>query len=191
MTRDAAGYAVTTVARTATDLAVGRPRPEALVLLDAAARDLCQSMISSIKRSDYLNPRLVARARELLSDSCTGRRSPALITAIALTEPARESAAESLSAGLFHLAGVPAPLLQQPIRTSRGTFFPDFYWREQRLIGECDGASKYEGRDSIVREKIREEALKDEGNRIVRWMAVDPMLGRHEFVSRILRELGR
>lgn len=190
VTRDDAGYAVTTVARTAVDLAAGLDLPQALVLLDAAARDLCEAMGVRIRRADYLNPRLIQAAREVLIDAARARRSASLAPAIALTQPCRESAAESLSAGYFHLAGLPTPFLQYAIRTSHGTFYPDFYWREHRLIGECDGAVKYGDKAAIVYEKQREQVLQDEGNRFVRWMAIDTMLNPQVVVDRVTRALG-
>lgn len=190
VTRDDAGYAVTTVARTAVDLAAGLDLPHALVLLDAAARKVCEAMVGRIRRVDYLNLRLIRAAREVLIDAAKARRSASLALAIALTEPCRESPAESLSAGHFHLAGLPTPLFQHAIRTSHGTFFPDFYWRDQKLIGECDGAVKYGDKDAIVYEKEREQALRDEGNRFVRWMAIDSMLNPQVVVDRVTRALG-
>ncbi len=69
-------------------------------------------------------------------------------------------------------------------------YFPDFYWREQRLIGECDGAMKYDDRDAIVLEKRREQELGEQGERVVRWMALDAMLDPALVVGRVARALG-
>jgi len=190
VTRDKAGYAVTTLARTAVDLAAGLDLPQALVLLDAAARQMCVSMVASLRRADYLNPELIRATQDLLEEATPARRRTSLKPAIALTQPCRESAAESLSAGYFHLAGIPTPLFQHGIRTPYGTYFPDFYWPEQRLIGECDGAMKYDDRDAIVIEKRREQGLRDEGERFVRWMALDSMLDPSMVVGRVARALG-
>ncbi len=190
VTRDSAGYAVTTPARTAVDLSVKLDLPQALVLLDAAARQVCDGMVARIKRSDYISPRLIEAARDVLVDAASARRSASLSPTIALAHPGRESVAESLSAGHFELARLPAPLVQHPIRTPLGTFYPDFYWPEHRLIGECDGASKYVDQSAMVREKQREQVLLDEGNRFVRWMAREVMLTPHVVVDRVARALG-
>lgn len=190
LTRDAAGYAVTTPARTAVDLAATLELPQALVLLDAAARQACEAMAVQLRRADYGNPRLIRAAQDLLTDAAHARRSASLRLAVALAHPARESAAESLSAGYFHQAGLPTPLIQHPIRTRLGTFYPDFYWPEHRLIGECDGAVKYADKDAMVREKTREQVLLDEGNRFVRWMAREVMLTPQVVVGRVARALG-
>jgi hypothetical protein len=190
VTRDAAGYPVTTPARTAVDLSAKLELPQALVLLDAGARLVCDGLVARIKRSDYISPRLVEAARDVLVDAASARRSASLRSAIALSHPGRESVAESLSAGYFVLARLPAPLVQHPIRTPLGTFYPDFYWPEQRLIGECDGASKYVDQSAMVREKQREQVLLDEGNRFVRWMAREVMLTPTVVVERVARALG-
>jgi hypothetical protein len=191
VTQDEAGYAVTTVARTAIDLAVGLALPQALVVLDASARILVGSMVVQARRQEFANPRLAAAAREAMSEASQVRRSAALPSRIAFADPRRESAAESLSAGYFELAGLPRPLLQHPIRTRIGVLFPDFYWPEQRLIGECDGAIKYGDRAALVGEKVREDVLRELGNGVVRWLGREIMLTPDDVVERVDRGLNR
>lgn len=189
VTTDAAGYRVTSVARTAVDLASSRELPETLVLLDAAARQACEQFVFEIRRRDYRNPRLVEAARELLSEAARTTRVSRLAPAIRLTEPCRESPIESLAAGHFALAGLPAPLWQEPIRTPAGTFYPDCLWPEHRLIGEADGADKYRDQQAAVREKEREQILRDLGFRVVRWLGKE-IIGRPQIVvERVRREL--
>jgi hypothetical protein len=57
----------------------------------------------------------------------------------------------------------------------------DFAWEDQRLVGEFDGRVKY-GRllrsgqdpgDAVFREKVREDAIRDEGWGVIRWTWVD------------------
>ncbi|MCA0295886.1 MAG: type IV toxin-antitoxin system AbiEi family antitoxin domain-containing protein [Actinobacteria bacterium] len=190
VTRDPDGFAITSLARTAIDLAAGLDLPDALVLLDGTARKLCEGMVASIRRTDYSNPRLVAAARELLTDVATSRRRPSLLEPIALCEPSRESAAESMSAGHFELAGLPRPEYQVPVRTPFGTFFPDCYGREQDLIGECDGAGKYANARAYVNEKQREQVFRDLEHRMVRWLAEEIMFRPGVVVARVARSLG-
>jgi len=187
--RDADGYPVTSLARTAIDLAAGRDLPGALVILDAAARKLCERYVVAPRRSDYANPRLAAAARDELRKVADVRPGSGLLGAIALADPARESAAESLSAGHFELAGLPRPAFQARIATPRGTFYPDCLWESQRLIGECDGAVKYGRAQAYVQEKEREQALRDAGFRIVRWLAKEIMTAPEEVVARVSRSL--
>lgn len=187
--RDSAGYPITSLARTAVDLAAGLNLPEAWVLLDAAARKLCAGYVSSIRRSDLTNPRLVAAARAELADVATALRRTRLLSVISGCDPARESVAESLSAGHFRLAGLPQPRHQVPIDTAAGVFFPDCYWSEVGLIGECDGAVKYADSNAYVHEKQREQALRDAGYPVVRWLAKEIMTRPSVVVERVRRAL--
>jgi very-short-patch-repair endonuclease len=190
VTRDRDGYLATSLARTAIDLAAGLSLPEALVILDAAARQLVVSFVTDVRRGDYVNPRLIRAAREGLSEAVGRRWRRQLMSAIAYVQPCRESPAESLAAGHLHLSGLPIPEFQAKIVTSRGTFYPDCYWREAGLVGECDGKVKYAGRDDIVAEKRREQVLRDEGHRFVRWLGGEIMSTPSEVMSRIARALG-
>lgn len=187
--RDAEGYAVTSPARTAVDLTTGLELPQALVLLDAAARLICEGMVPIIRRRDYASPRLVAAAVELLAEAAQTVHCARLRPMLPLVDPGRESAAESLSAGYFELAGLPRPRYQAEVRTHRGTFFADALW-EGRLIGECDGAIKYADAGAYVREKEREQILRDLGYRFVRWQAKEIMTNPAIVVDRVARALG-
>jgi hypothetical protein len=189
VTRDPNGYPVTTVQRTAVDLAASLPLPEALVLLDAAARLLCQSLVVGARRRDFANPRLVKASRDMLLEAASVRTLPALGSAIHRSDPGRESPAESLSAGWFARAGLPTPLFQPPLVTPFGTVYPDCLWPEERLVGECDGAVKYADASGYVKEKEREQILRDLDYRIVRWLAKEIMIDPQRVVDRVARSL--
>ncbi len=188
LARDPAGYPITSLARTATDLACGRPLPEALVILDGAGRLLVASLAGTPRRRDYSNPRLVQSVRALLC-SAAGSRS-GLGSAIDLVVPCRESPAESLTAGHLHASGLPTPQFQAPVTTPQGRHYLDFYWPEAQLVGECDGAIKYAEPSAYVWEKEREQALRDRGYRIVRWLAKEIMTQPAVVMDRIARALG-
>jgi len=187
--RDKEGYLVTTPARTAVDLAADLPLPEALVLLDSAARLICASLVNGIRRRDYANPQLVHAAVELLEQAAVTVRATRLRPALALVNPSRESVAESLSAGHMQLGGLPTPRFQAEIRTPMGTLYPDFLWEDLKLIGECDGAVKYNDASGYVLEKEREQVLRDLGYRFVRWLAKEIMLQPAVVMERIARAL--
>jgi len=188
--RDPDGYAVTSVSRTAVDLAAGRTVYESLVILDAASRLLVASFVGGRpRRTDYSNPRFVKAARESLLTAAPPTRRARLLGAIDLVEPCRESPAESLTAGHLHLAGVPTPQFQATIQTPMGKVYPDLYWPEANLIGECDGAIKYGEANAFVNEKEREQMLRDLGYRIVRWLAKEIMTRPWEVIERIERAL--
>ena len=187
--RDKEGYLVTTPARTAVDLAAALPLPEALVLLDSAARLICASLVNPVRRRDYANPHLVRAAVDLLEQAATTVRATRLRPALALVDPSRESVAESLSAAHMWLAGIPTPRFQPEIRTPMGTVYPDFLWEDLKLIGECDGAVKYHNANAYVLEKEREQMLRDLGYRFVRWLAKEIMLSPVVVMERIARAL--
>jgi len=189
VTRDPHGYLITTLQRTAVDLAGGLPLPEALVILDATSRLLCQSLVVGARRRDFGNPRLVRASRGMLLEAAGVRRLPGLAAAIDRCDPGRESPAESLSAGWFALEGLPTPLFQPPVDTPFGTLYPDCLWPEARLIGECDGAMKYADAHGYVNEKEREQVLRDLDFRIVRWLAKEIMLDPQRVVERVARKL--
>ena len=120
--------------------------------------------------------------------------------AVTLLDPRSESAGESVSRVRLHEDGLPAPELQQDIRDEDGQFVArvDFCWQKQRTIGEFDGKIKY-GRmlksgqsieDVLFAEKRREDALRDLGWQIVRWLWAD-LYRRGVIRDRVLRAFAR
>lgn len=107
-----------------------------------------------------------------------------------------ESVGESRLRVLFRNNLMPEPELQVEFRTPSGIFVArsDFYFREQRTIGEFDGKQKYlkfvpEGQDPgevVWREKRREDELRRLGNEVVRVIWVD--LDRPKDVVKRFRE---
>jgi len=83
------------------------------------------------------------------------------------------------------------PKFQVEITTSLGTYFADFLWEEHRLIGECDGAMKYDDPQAYVKEKRREQVLRDAEFGFVRWEATESVLRPDRMLGRIQRALGQ
>ena len=119
---------------------------------------------------------------------------------VALLDPRSESAGESVSRVRLHEDGLPAPELQQVIHDEDGQFVArvDFCWQKQRTIGEFDGKIKY-GRmlksgqsieEVLFAEKRREDALRDLGWQIVRWLWAD-LYRRGIIRDRVLRAFAR
>lgn len=185
------GIPVTSLARTAIDVAAGQPLPKMLVVLDAAARALCAEMVSAPRRRHFADRRLTAAAVAQL-DEATRRRRGCLGVRLALpiVDPCRESPIESLTAGHLHLSGLPMPEFQAPVRTPVGVLYPDCLWAEQRLIGESDGATKYNDPAAIVQEKEREQVLRDLDFTMVRWLGKEIVLRPEVVIDRIARALG-
>ncbi|MFW0786902.1 hypothetical protein AAFP35_20600 [Gordonia sp. CPCC 206044] len=85
-----------------------------------------------------------------------------------------ESVLESRSRIELIDAGLPAPDLQVDLYDALGQWVArvDFYWRELRTVGECDGRQKYEGEQgqaTMLYEKTRTDAIVELGNRVVHW----------------------
>jgi hypothetical protein len=103
--------------------------------------------------------------------------------AVELVDPRSESAGESASRVRLHQDGLPAPELQQDIFDGEGKFVArvDFSWKEQATVGEFDGKIKYSRllkpglpiEEVLFEEKRREDALRDLGWQIVRWLWAD------------------
>jgi hypothetical protein len=120
--------------------------------------------------------------------------------AIAFLDARSESAGESVSRVRIHEAGLPAPVPQREIYGPDGRLVArvDFCWDEQRTVGEFDGKIKY-GRllkpgqpieEVLFEEKRREDALRDLGWQIVRWLWAE--LYRQGVIrDRVLRAFGR
>ena len=93
-----------------------------------------------------------------------------------------ESVGESYSRVVLDRIGIPAPIPQYEV-WDQGVLIgrADFCWKEFRTLGEFDGKEKY-GRllrpgqtagDAVFAEKRREDALRDLGWQIVRWLWED------------------
>ena len=57
------------------------------------------------------------------------------------------------------------------------------------MVGEADGAVKYRDPDAFVKEKEREQILRDHDYRFVRWLGKEIMTTHHIVVGRIARAL--
>lgn len=76
-------------------------------------------------------------------------------------------------------AGLPAPVLQWEVRSRAGRLLGrvDFAWPGLRTVGEFDGRVKYgallrpgqDPGDAVFEEKLREDAIRAEDLRVVRW----------------------
>ena len=75
------------------------------------------------------------------------------------------------------LRGCPLPRCSGRFGSATSTAYTDFGWARQRTVGEFDGKVKYgrllePGQDVgevVYAEKLREDAIRDEGLKVVRW----------------------
>lgn len=169
------GLLVTSMARTAVDVAAVEPSlPAALVVVDAAARQfLFDSVGERRARAHYTRPQSLAAAmspiRAAAQHAATQFTRQRLRQVVDLADPRRESPLESFSFGQMVLHGLPLPQLQVRIRTPEGDMYPDFLWEEAMVIGEADGMGKYRTPEDLRAEKWRQEVLEQLGYRFVRW----------------------
>jgi hypothetical protein len=158
------GIAVTAPARTVVDVARCVPFEPAVVLADEALRE------GLVSRAD-LAAALEASARR---PGC-----PAARRVVDFADGRSESVGESRSRVAMAALGLAAPVLQWNVRHPSGAWLgrTDFGWPESMTVGEFDGRVKY-GRlvppgadpgDVVFAEKLREDALRDAGLRVVRW----------------------
>lgn len=193
------GIPATSLPRTAIDLARGRALPEAMVVVDSAAREI-------IRRSTGRDLRLLrdpatraelrevalAALQDAFAEVWTWPGTVVARAAIELVEPACESPLESRSRGWFHEARLPAPRIAWHVRGASGAWYvADFAWPARRLLGEADGIAKY-GRDpttvasSLRAERRRQRDLEDIGWRFARW---DSSEAPRTVVARVARAL--
>jgi hypothetical protein len=124
-----------------------------------------------------------------------GRRDARI--AVELSEALTESPGESWARVLFVSLGLPTVEPQVVIRDERGLGGScarvgrvDFLFRAQRTIVEFDGLVKYggsDGRQALIDEKRREDALRSLGYQVVRltWRDLhDPRLVARTLISR-------
>jgi len=164
------GLLVTSAVRTVTDcLRVLRP-PDAMAVVDAAARRLVPAGVLVAAVDRLKGWRGVVRARRLA----------------ALADGRRESALESWSALAFDDLGVPAPQWQADVSDAWGFVGRGDAWWRCGVVGEPDGKARYRlraaelgGLDAerlaqvLDDERGRERRLRAAGLTVVRWGAKD------------------
>jgi hypothetical protein len=160
------GLSVTTVARTVADLARTAPFAQAVAVADAALRRGAitrEALDGAVERAPRRRGVRYARRVGAFADA------------------GAESVGESRSRVLLHGARLPPPVLQWEVPARRAVGRTDFAWPELRTVGEFDGRVKYgrllrpgqEPGDVVFAEKRREDAIRDAGFRVVRWVWAD------------------
>ncbi|MEI6621743.1 MAG: type IV toxin-antitoxin system AbiEi family antitoxin domain-containing protein [Actinomycetes bacterium] len=190
------GLAVTSLARTAVDLARKHHMPDGLIVADSALRRMVADSLpigwgSSDLRTAVHEPDHVLPATAELRRVVAGMRGWKGVEyareAISLADPAAESALESVSRYFAYLAGIPAALIGWPVLGESGRrYWADFLWRDQKVIGEADGKSKYGSDPGVLfAEKEREDDLRRAGYTVVRWTWNDAVSHPSQMVRRL------
>ncbi|MBW0091403.1 hypothetical protein I4I73_21565 [Pseudonocardia sp. KRD-184] len=156
------GRLVTAVARTLADIGRTEGFEQTVVLADAA-----------------LHRRLLdaAALRRVLARTSGWRGAPPARRALGFADGRSESVGESRSRVAILRAGLPVPDLQWEVSASHAWLGRvDFAW--PGVVGEFDGRVKYgkylrpgqDAGDAVFAEKQREDRIRDEGLRVVRWV---------------------
>lgn len=130
--------------------------------------------------------------REQLTEALESRRggngAPHARTVIEHADGLSESAGETRCRWLFHVLGLPTPVLQAVIRDPAGRFLGrvDFLFAGERTIVEFDGLGKYTAPQSLVSEKAREDALRALGFSVVR-ITWDDLAHPQRVLAKVLR----
>ena len=179
------GILVTSLARTAVDVAIAADLTGAsafagaLAVFDSAlragaTREELQEMLDRRRR------RGAVRARQALRHADGDSANPG----------------ESWSRAQMIEGRLPKPLLQRGVEVFGDVYYSDYEW-SRLLIGEFDGEGKYLTNrrpgetiaEAVMREKRRENALKDMGFDVVRWDW--PILERNGVVAHVSPHLHR
>jgi very-short-patch-repair endonuclease len=172
------GLPVTTLERTAVDVASIETPVNALITVDSVLRGWLGDGVSRIDGQR----KLLAAAERWPRKS--HRR---IARTIAFADGLSETAGESLSRLELSGQGIPTPRLQYIV----GDFRSDFGWPEYRTLGEFDGRLKYTDPAILWAEKLREDALRDAGWELVRWTWAQITRSPAEVAARVRRAFQR
>ena len=173
-TRSIDGIRVTTLARTAVDLASRLPFASGVCIADAVLRRVHHPRID-VPRDAVT---LAGLAQELPRIPVSHGRARAS-RVIEFADGRADRPGESLSRVTMHRARIPKPELQVPLVGASGrTYTVDFWWPQFSVFGEFDGKFKYsdpeflQGRSpaqAVYDEKNREDDLRAAGRGCARW----------------------
>ncbi|MFW6090958.1 MAG: type IV toxin-antitoxin system AbiEi family antitoxin domain-containing protein [Actinomycetota bacterium] len=179
------GVRVTMLPRTLIDVARVAPFEPSVVVADAALRADADIKEQALARLDTMRDWQGSRNAGAVLSFADGRS---------------ESVGESRCRVLFDDVGLPAPDLQREFHAPNGALIgrTDFYFEEQRTIGEFDGKGKYlramtpagdsdqDSGEVVWREKKREDRLRELGYEVVR--VITPDLDRPAQVAARFRQ---
>lgn len=133
---------------------------------------------------------LIERSMRVVSEA-SPRGTRRVMRALEVADPRVETALESLSWGAFHKAGMTMPTPQALVRGASGKLWRVDFVFGGRVIGECDGAVKYQSADALWQEKKRQMDLENAGYIVVRWTWEEIVYRPEVVLERIARALER
>jgi hypothetical protein len=115
-----------------------------------------------------------------------------LLEALARARPGAQTVLETFSRLALVEQGLPEPILQQAFYDERGLIgYADMWWPDLHVIGEADGLVKYQTREDVIREKVREDRLRATGEGVVRWTPEEIENEPDAVAARVLRAARR
>ncbi|WP_432559672.1 type IV toxin-antitoxin system AbiEi family antitoxin domain-containing protein [Granulicoccus sp. GXG6511] len=169
------GYLVTSLRRTVTDLVCALAPADGVAVVDSALRlglDRAELLAGLGRRPGVRGARRVVR----------------------FADPRAESRGESVSRWYMAECGIPAPELQVPL--CGGRYHADFGWRGKRVVGEFDGAVKYDrllkpgktAGQAVMDEKRRDSEIMRDGWWPVHWgwKQLTPLSSFRDFLTHAL-----
>lgn len=175
------GLFVTSLERTAVDLARELRRRDAVIVVDSALQLGASRERMRTIAGQYRGWRGSRQAEEM----------------VAFGDGRAESAAESYARLVLQDHGMAIPDLQVDLYDNRGRIGRvDMVYREHRTVVEADGKIKYtdpwiDPREVLLREKTREDRLRDAGWEVVRVTWKQLHTEPREFVARVQRAFAR
>ena len=166
------GVPVTSLARTAVDVARARGHTAGVLVADAV-------LAAGVSRT----------VLERVLDGRSGwPGAGAARTAVSFADARSESPLESLGRVRFAEQGLPAPALQVVVADADGPFARvDQCFEEHRTVAEADGALKYATTADLFAEKRREDRLREAGFEVVRYTWDDALHRPDALAARVRR----
>lgn len=168
------GLLLTSRAQTVIDMAAYLPFDRAVAAMDHVLRSDPARNLPALEKDA-----LQALAKHLPAQAKRTRAQ----RVIDFADSRAESPGESYSRAVMHRYGFPPPDLQYEFLSPDGRVIgrTDFYWKDQAVVGEFDGAVKYGSAadgtppawETLLREKRREDAIRATGAGVVRWAWAD------------------
>ncbi|MEV7229644.1 type IV toxin-antitoxin system AbiEi family antitoxin [Polymorphospora sp. NPDC051019] len=168
-----AGMRVTTPARTAADLLLRLPRPEAVAMLDAAlGAGALTDLDLEVARMLIYGNRGAVRARRSIGDA-DGRAQSPLESRIRL---------------ICVDGGVPPERLQFPVYDEFGVLraLADLAWPSRGVLAEADGRAPHSTPEALLHDRRRQNLLLTRGFVVLRFTWADTR--RPSYVVRTVRE---
>ncbi|MDO5729202.1 MAG: hypothetical protein Q4P71_06220 [Actinomycetaceae bacterium] len=152
-------------------------------LVDAAAKRIVKPSLSDRAGSERSLTELKERLFAILAERKDRRGCRRAARAIDFISVWADSPGESLLRLAVHQAGLPKPCEQMDVIAGGSLYFVDLGFPEHGVVFEFDGRIKYTGADAadvVYREKLREDAIREQYPKFIRFTWSDLQIGTIE-----------